>query len=185
MRVIAGSARHIPLETVPGDGTRPTTDRIKETLFNMIQFQIAGESFLDLFSGSGAIGIEALSRGAREAVFVDNDRRAADCIRRNLEATHLSEKAVLYPLDVITAIAQMKGHTPFSFVFMDPPYRAGMEESVLCALKQAALIDEYTVIIVEAKKETAFDFAEELGFHISKVKEYKTNKHVFFTFSKG
>ncbi len=80
MRVIAGSARRIALKTVEGLNTRPTTDRIKETLFNMLQYQISGCRFLDLFSGSGAIGIEALSRGAKEAVFVENHPRAVSCI---------------------------------------------------------------------------------------------------------
>ena len=81
MRVIAGTAKHLKLKTVEGMNTRPTTDRIKETLFNMISFQVERCRFLDLFSGSGAIGIEALSRGAREAVFVEQNRKAASCIR--------------------------------------------------------------------------------------------------------
>lgn len=86
MRVIAGSARRLTLKTIEGMDTRPTTDRIKETLFNMIQNDIYGCTFLDLFSGSGAIGIEALSRGAKEAVFVEKNPKAADCIRDNLKA---------------------------------------------------------------------------------------------------
>ena len=85
MRVIAGSARRLTLKTIEGMDTRPTTDRIKETLFNMIQNDIYGCTFLDLFSGSGAIGIEALSRGAKEAVFVEKNPKAADCIRDNLK----------------------------------------------------------------------------------------------------
>ena len=79
MRVIAGTARHLKLKTIEGMNTRPTTDRIKETLFNMLSYDVEGSRFLDLFSGSGAIGIEALSRGAEEAVFVENNRRAAAC----------------------------------------------------------------------------------------------------------
>ena len=89
MRVIAGSARRLTLKTIEGMDTRPTTDRIKETLFNMIQNDIYGCTFLDLFSGSGAIGIEALSRGAKEAVFVEKNPKAADCIRDNLKAARL------------------------------------------------------------------------------------------------
>ena len=94
MRVIAGTARHLKLKTIEGINTRPTTDRIKETLFNMLSYDVEGSRFLDLFSGSGAIGIEALSRGARAAVFVENNRKAARCIRENLEHTHLAERAV-------------------------------------------------------------------------------------------
>ena len=89
MRVIAGTARHLKLKTMEGMNTRPTTDRIKETLFNMLSFHVEGSRFLDLFSGSGAIGIEALSRGAKEAVFVENNRKAAGCIRDNLKFTRL------------------------------------------------------------------------------------------------
>ena len=87
MRVIAGKARRIQLKTVPGMETRPTTDRIKETLFNVLQTELYSARFLDLFSGSGAIGIEALSRGCEMAVFVENNRNAAECIRENLKAT--------------------------------------------------------------------------------------------------
>lgn len=83
MRIIAGTARSLPLKTIEGKDTRPTTDRIKETLFNIIQMDVPRASFLDLFAGSGAIGLEALSRGANEAVFVENNKKAADCIEEN------------------------------------------------------------------------------------------------------
>ena len=83
MRVIAGKARRLPLKTVPGMDTRPTTDRIKETLFNMLQPELLDSRFLDLFSGSGAIGIEALSRGAAFAVFVEKNPKAVECIKEN------------------------------------------------------------------------------------------------------
>ena len=89
MRVIAGSARRIPLVAPEGKNTRPTTDRIKETLFNMLQDDIPGCQFLDLFSGSGGIGIEALSRGAKQAVLVEFGKEALECIRKNLEKTKL------------------------------------------------------------------------------------------------
>ena len=94
MRVIAGSARRIHLNTVAGMDVRPTTDRIKETLFNIIAGELYDCSFLDLFSGSGAIGIEALSRGAREAVFVDKNKASIACIEDNLKRTHLRGGAV-------------------------------------------------------------------------------------------
>lgn len=185
MRVIAGKARHMVLKTVLGMDVRPTTDRIKETLFNILQFQLAGESFLDLFAGSGAIGIEALSRGAAHAVFVEKDKRASQCIEENLKTTHLEEDATLYMCDVLSAIAKMDGQKPFRFVFMDPPYSGQLESSTLMALKQSTLIDEDTVIIVEALLDTSFAFVEALGFHVSRVKEYKTNKHVFLNLCEG
>ena len=103
MRVIAGIARSMPLKAAEGDNTRPTTDRIKETLFNMLQSDIAGCRFLDLYSGSGAIGIEALSRGAKEAVLVENARQAIAVIKDNLTFTKLSPKAVVMEQDVLSA----------------------------------------------------------------------------------
>ena len=92
MRVIAGKARRLPLVSPEGRGTRPTTDRIKETLFNILQDDIPGCRFLDLFSGSGAIGIEAISRGAKEAVFVEFGKEALSCIRANLKKTKLESQ---------------------------------------------------------------------------------------------
>ena len=95
MRVIAGKARRLPLIAPEGKDTRPTTDRIKETLFNVIQDDVPGSLFLDLFSGSGAIGIEAISRGAKKAYLVEFAREPLRCIRANLEKTHLAEEAVI------------------------------------------------------------------------------------------
>ena len=122
MRVIAGSARRLTLKTIEGMDTRPTTDRIKETLFNMIQNDIYGCTFLDLFSGSGAIGIEALSRGAKEAVFVEKNPKAADCIRDNLKAARLADKATLLNCDISDALKRIENRKrAFDFIFMDPP----------------------------------------------------------------
>ncbi|MCD8332676.1 MAG: RsmD family RNA methyltransferase, partial [Clostridiales bacterium] len=87
MRIIAGTARSVPLKTVRGTDTRPTTDRIKETLFNIIQTEVPGSVFLDLFAGSGGVGLEAVSRGAKQAVFIDNSRDAVSCIQDNIAAT--------------------------------------------------------------------------------------------------
>ena len=132
MRVIAGSARRLLLKTVDGMDTRPTTDRIKETLFNMLQPQIPGCQFLDLFSGSGAIGIEALSRGADLAVMIENNPQAVTCIRENLGTTRLEERAVVMACDVMTGLKRLEGHDyRFDLVFMDPPYDHGYEGQVL------------------------------------------------------
>ena len=109
MRVIAGTARRLPLKTPEGTDTRPTTDRIKETLFNMLQTQIPDCIFLDLFCGSGGIGIEALSRGARRAYFVENNRRTAEYLRENLTFTKLQERAVVLQQDVFSALNRKIG----------------------------------------------------------------------------
>lgn len=180
MRVIAGTARHLPLKTVEGMETRPTTDRIKETLFNMIQNQLSGCRFLDLFSGSGAIGIEALSRGAGVAVFVENQRNAVSCINSNLEFTRLKNRGIVMQCDVLEGLKRLsKNEKSFDFIFMDPPYNHLWEKEVLELLKDSKLIDAYTTIIVEASLETEFSYVEEMGFEITKQKLYKTNQHVF------
>ncbi len=186
MRVIAGKARRLPLKTVPGMDTRPTTDRIKETLFNILQNDIYGIRFLDVFSGSGGIGIEALSRGAKEAYFIEQNRAAAECIRQNLAFTHLAEDAVVMQCDVFSAFGRMEGQSPFQIIFMDPPYRQELEKSVLeyFAAHQPSFVDEDTVIIIEALMDTDFSYAQSLGFEILRVKEYKTNKHVFLRMQK-
>lgn len=179
MRVIAGSAKSLRLKTVPGLGTRPTTDRIKETLFNMLQPYLADAVFCDLFSGSGAIGIEALSRGAKKAVFVESNRKAFACIQDNLAFTGLDKQAEILCMDVFSALSAMEGRYCFDVVFMDPPYDQLLEKQVLERLSHSNLIDENTMIIVEASNETAFDYAKEFGFVITKRKEYKTNVHIF------
>ncbi len=179
MRVIAGSAKRLRLKTLEGMDTRPTTDRIKETLFNMIGPGMYDCIFLDLFSGSGGIGIEALSRGAREAVFVENNPKAMAVIRENLKFTRLEQKAVTVTRDVMAALYQMEGEKVFDFIFMDPPYDRGLERKVLEYLAESELVYEDTVIIVEASKDTDLSYAEDLGFDIVREKVYKTNKHVF------
>ncbi|MBQ6463329.1 MAG: RsmD family RNA methyltransferase, partial [Pseudobutyrivibrio sp.] len=100
MRVIAGNNRGLNLQAPEGLDTRPTTDRIKETLFNMIAFDLPDANFLDLFAGSGQIGIEALSRGAKEAVFVEKDKKAYDCIEKNLIKAKLTDKASVLKTDI-------------------------------------------------------------------------------------
>lgn len=180
MRVIAGSARHLQLKTIEGLGTRPTTDRIKETLFNMLSREIEGSRFLDLFSGSGAIGIEALSRGAKQAVFVENNRKACSVIRDNLAHTKLSDQAWVIDKDAMIALSMIENKgEPFDVIFMDPPYGHELEKRVLERLKDMKVCDEVTRIIVESDLDTGFDYLSDMGFEIVKEKIYKSNKHTF------
>ena len=129
MRVIAGKARRLALKTVPGMEIRPTTDRIKETLFNILQPEIPDCRFLDLFSGSGGIGIEALSRGAESAVFVEKNPKACACIRENLTFTKLAEHGKLLNMDVLQALRSLEGEEAFDCIFMDPPYNKNLERT--------------------------------------------------------
>lgn len=180
MRVIAGSARSLKLVTVDSMDTRPTTDRIKETLFNMLSSDIPGCRFLDLFSGSGAIGIEALSRGAERAVFVENNRKALECIRKNLKFTKLDARAQVISADAESVIGTLERQADvFDIIFMDPPYGRLLEKTVLERLSCSSIVDDNTVIIVESDLDTEYEYLDLLGFEAYKVKKYKTNKHTF------
>lgn len=177
-RVIAGSARSVTLDAPQGLDTRPTTDRVKETLFNMIQWDIADSVVADLFAGSGALGIECISRGAKHAYFADNSREAVKCIDSNLKRTHLEDKATVFTTDSVRAV-HMINEKHLDIIFMDPPYNRGFEADILAALKNCSYVDGDTLIIIEAELGTDFSYAEGLGYTVEKVKEYKTNKHVF------
>lgn len=180
MRVIAGSARSLRLKTLEGTGVRPTTDRIKETLFNMINDKLYGCRFLDIFAGSGGIGIEALSRGADSCYFIDDSPKAIKCIEENLRFTNLTDHAVLMKADAVTAIKRLADRKlKFDIVFIDPPYEAGFEQNVLQALAESGLVGIDSLIIIEAGIRTDFGFLSEMNMTVFKEKHYKTNKHVF------
>lgn len=179
MRIIAGTARSLPLKTIKGKETRPTTDKIKETLFNILQPDIYGCTFLDLFAGSGQIGLEAVSRGAKFCVFVENSRKAASCIEDNIKFTKFDDQCRLLPSDAVSSIHRLNGAYKFDIVFMDPPYDKDLEKEVMFQLAGSDIISEDSIIIIEASLNTSFDYLEEYGFEIYKFKKYKTNQHVF------
>lgn len=179
MRIIAGTARSLPLKTIEGLETRPTSDKIKETLFNMLQPELPGCYFLDLFAGSGQIGLEALSRGAEYAVFVENSKKAAKCIEDNISFTRFDKAAQLYQADVRSALSMMEGKYRFDIIFMDPPYNHGLEKEVLAYLADSSLVKADTIIITETSLQTDFSDVDVLGYEITKYKKYKTNAHVF------
>ncbi len=179
MRVIAGSARRLQLKAPKGMDTRPTQDRIKETLFNIIQDDIYDSKFLDLFSGSGGIGIEALSRGARHAVFVDKSKAAQACIKENLRHTHLDGKATLISSDVFSSRVAIEREGPYSLIYIDPPYDTGDDVRTLEMLAGSKAVDDETIVIVEMAIRSDENILETAGFEIVRIKEYKTNKHIF------
>jgi 16S rRNA (guanine966-N2)-methyltransferase len=178
MRVIAGSARRLRLVTPQGNDTRPTQDRIKETLFNIIQNDVPGSIFVDLFAGSGGIGIEALSRGARKAYFIENANDAYKCIMTNLSTTHFEDVATVLKQDVVLGLRNIR-EKEVDIIFIDPPYHAEHYERVLAQLSQMEYVTDITMIIIECALEMDFSFAESYGFEVRRQKEYKTNKHVF------
>lgn len=132
MRIIAGQYRSRLLKSLKGLALRPTSDRLRETLFNILGPAVAGSRFLDLFAGTGAVGIEALSRGAAEAIFVESHAPAAKLIRHNLDSLGITTGATILHADALTALQKLAArHTPstpaFDFVFLDPPYAAHVD----------------------------------------------------------
>lgn len=178
MRVIAGTARSLPLKTPTGQGTRPTTDRIKETLFNILQNEVPGCVFMDLYAGSGGIGIEALSRGAKKTYFAENAPEAISCITQNLLFTRFADRATVLKQDAVAALSSVH-EKHVDVIFLDPPYGEGQDRRVLAALGSMPYVDEETLVIAEEDLRADFSYAEELGFDIVREKKYKTNKHVF------
>ncbi len=168
----------MPLSCPTGLDTRPTTDRIKETLFNMLQMCVPDCVFVDLFSGSGGIGIEALSRGARKAYFIENNKEALECIQKNLTFTKFTDRAVVLKQDAVSALSNIY-EKEVDIIFMDPPYEQGLERQVLSVLKGYRYVTEDTTIIIEADLKTDFSYVENLGYTLVKEKKYKTNKHVY------
>ena len=184
MRVIAGSKRSLRLKTPPGDNVRPTTDRIKETLFNIINPRIYDCDFLDLFCGSGAIGIEALSRGANSCVFVDSSNESLRYVKDNLKFTDLEADATVFRSDAAGFIRDLfTSGRRFDIVFMDPPYSNGLEKKVLEEISRYNILREDGVIIVEAAADTDFSYLNELGFTLLREKTYGSNKHLFIEVS--
>lgn len=165
---------------MPGMAVRPTQDRTKETLFNILNPYLADCRFLDLFSGSGAIGIEALSRGAGDVVLVEQSAESLYCIRENLKTTKLTEDARVLGMDVLQAIPLLEAEgREFDIIFMDPPYDNELEHRVLERLSNSCLVGEDTLIVVEASLQTEFSYLDELGFELFREKKYKNNQHVF------
>ena len=145
MRVITGSARGRSLQTLPGDATRPTAEKVKEAVFSAIQFDVEGRRVLDLFAGSGQLGIEALSRGAASAVFVDASRQAAEVVRANLQATGLTHNAVVLCRKAMEYVSCCPEQ--FDIVFLDPPYGLDLLPQLLPLLPR--LLSPAAVVICE------------------------------------
>ncbi|THF73274.1 16S rRNA (guanine(966)-N(2))-methyltransferase RsmD [Cohnella fermenti] len=162
MRVISGEAKGRPLKAVPGQTTRPTTDKVKEALFSMIGPYFDGETVLDLFAGTGGLGIEALSRGAGKAVFVDTNPRSVEIVRTNLDAAKLADRAEVYKNDAGKAIRllERKG-IRFDLIFLDPPYAMKTCRELLDELEARGLTANEAVAVVE--HESGFDYGERIG----------------------
>lgn len=150
MRIVTGSARGTNLQTLEGDMTRPTPAAVKEAIFSSIQFDLEGRNMLDLFAGSGQMGLEALSRGAAKATFVDSNRDAVNIITENAKKTRLYQKSNVLCMDWEQYIKSASGRNLFDIVFLDPPYASELVPKVVCALFDAELVNENSIVICES-----------------------------------
>ena len=178
MRVITGTARGMSLRTLEGDNVRPTTDKVKEAVFSIIQFEIEGRRILDLFAGSGQLGIEALSRGADSAVFVDADKNAVRIVKENLAKTKLDCKATVAQTDSLAFLSMTD--RIFDIAFLDPPFSTGLLERALAKVEPH--IAEGGLVVCE------HPFADELPDvqgGLEKQKTYKYSKTAVTVYRKG
>ena len=178
MRVITGTARGRKLKTLEGgDVVRPTTDKVKEAMFSIVHFELENAVVLDAFAGSGQLGIEALSRGAKQAYFLDENRKAADIVKENLQTTGLFDRAVVLNTDAFSFVATAK--EKFDIVFLDPPYQKGLVQKMLPLLSGCCNAD--ALVVCET------DFTEELpetAGALCRLREYKYSKTKLTTYRK-
>lgn len=177
MRVISGTARGLKLIAPEGLGIRPTADRIKEALFNIISPYIRGANFLDIFSGTGSIGIEAISRGAF-SVFIDSAEESFNIIQKNVKLAKFSEKSKIYNMDFKKAIKLLaKEGKYFDIIFIDPPYGKGFCEIAVKSVIDENILENDGIIICEVHKDDKIPKLQ--GLEILQIKEYKITKMVF------
>lgn len=150
MRIITGRARGIQLVTLEGDMTRPTSERAKMAIFSSLQFELEGRRVLDLFAGSGQMGLEAVSRGAEHAVLVDQSKDAVKVIQKNAEKTRLSEDCTVICSDFAEFLRQRRGKEPFDIVFIDPPYAMKACKAAVEALLENRLLKPHGIVVLES-----------------------------------
>lgn len=184
MRIISGQARGTKLYTLEGIATRPTLDRVKESLFNIIQKDIQDAKILDLFSGCGAIGIELLSRGAKRAVLCDNSKDAINIIKKNVQKTHFENIAEIYNCDFKNLIKKLENQK-FDIIYIDPPYATDyIKESIENIIKYN-LVDENTLIIIETDDETRIlKQMEKMDVEITDKRKYGRATIIFLKYRK-
>ena len=183
MHIITGSARGVKRETLKGEQTRPTSERAKEAIFSMLQFGLEGRRVLDLFAGSGQMGLEALSRGAASAVLTDKSKEAAAIIAKNAQKTKLADRTKILSVDATTYLARCTDG-PFHLVFLDPPYAAGLLPPVLRALLDKKLLTPGATVVAECGDPAALfggDTALAAGYAVEKEKRYGAAYVYFLT----
>lgn len=171
MRVISGTARGRRLKELPGMDTRPTTDKVKESLFNIIQFDIEGRKVLDLFGGTGQLGIEALSRGADRCTFVDTNRQAVAVMRENVAMVGFGDRATVQQGDAMAFLSGCR--EKFDLIFLDPPYQTQLLENGIQAVAKFDILSEHGIMVCESALEKPLP---ELDVPYEKGKEYRYGK---------
>ena len=180
MRVISGTAKGTILYTLEGNNTRPTLDRVKEALFNVIQTSIQEARVLDLFSGSGALAIEAMSRGAKKVVLCDKSKQAIDIIEKNLKKTHMEKNVVVIKKDYKEALNFLKGRIQFDFIFLDPPYGGDMITIAIEEIIKLDLLDKGGKIIIETdQEERVLKQIENMKVDVCDLRKYGRVKLIF------
>ena len=173
MRIITGRAKGIRLETLEGNNTRPTSERAKEAIFSMIRFDLEGRDVLDLYAGSGQMGLEAVSCGAASATFVDKSKDAGAIIRRNIEKTKLSAYCNFFCADVNDFLRTIKGRKKYDIVFIDPPYALRAVPEVLTGLFDGEIIKPTSIIICESEESDIFENHADLKERFEVIKSAK------------
>ena len=184
MRIISGKARGTKLYTLDGTATRPTLDRVKESLFNIIQNDIEDSTVLDLFSGSGAIGLEFLSRGAKRAILCDSSKDAIKIIKQNVQKTHFEEKVEVYNME-FTKLVERLQNQKFDIIYIDPPYATDFIKISLEKIIEYELVNENTKIIVETDDETRIlNQIEKMDVEITDKRKYGRATIIFLKYRK-
>ena len=156
MRIISGTAKGTKLYTLEGESTRPTLDRVKESIFNIIQYKINNSIFLDLFSGSGAIGLEAASRGAKKVVLCDKSQEAVNIIKKNAQKTHLENKIDVYNKSFDDCLKNISSEK-FNIIYLDPPYKTNFIEQAIELILKLDILEDDATIIVETDNKKIID----------------------------
>ena len=162
MRIITGTARGTKLLSPEGTATRPTSERAKEAVFSVLAFDIPGRRVLDLFSGSGQLALEALSRGAESAVLVDSASSAIDVIRKNVVKTHMEQKASVVRMDCLSYLKSARPDVPFDLIFIDPPYIKRLVPDMLTEILACGLASHRAIFVCESEEEDVFEGNEAL-----------------------
>lgn len=180
MRIISGTAKGTKLYTLEGEHTRPTLDRVKEALFNKIHFQLEDAIVLDLFAGSGALGLEALSRGAKKAYFGENSYRAAKIVKQNIEKTKMQDKAELLIKDYSKILEELK-EIKFDVIFLDPPYATEYDIEAIKLILQDNLLQNNGIIILETDSNEKINKVEDINIKVDDIRKYGRVKLLFLS----